>query len=300
MNIEELVRYLKEILMTGRKEHIPLEIAGALLFGSWSQGSQGISSDADLLVVAENINPKRHRRGTEIALIKRYFPELSLDILLLTKKEVISNFLNHNPLFLDIAEDGIIILDDNHFLQNQILETRDYIREKGIERYGDGWLFPVVKGAPAYLSKVSNQDFSQAMIKDGERDIGIGQRLIEAGYYDKAVYHFQQSTEKSIKSILIAMGIFQKTHLIGRVLRKVVAEKDIPIKWKDKLIEVAEISESIEPEVSLSRYPGIINDSLWLPFEEYSKEDANGAMAKAERSLSIAKGFIKDWFSKVP
>ncbi len=72
MNIEELVRYIKG-LMTGRKEHIPLEIAGALLFGSWSQGSQGISSDADLLVVAENINPKRHRRGTEIALIKRYF-----------------------------------------------------------------------------------------------------------------------------------------------------------------------------------------------------------------------------------
>ena len=299
MNIEELVRYIKG-LMTGRKEHIPLEIAGALLFGSWSQGSQGIRSDVDLLVVAENINPKRHRRGTEIALIKRYFPELSLDILLLTKKEVISNFFNHNPLFLDIAEDGIIILDDNHFLQNQILETRDYIREKGIKRFEDGWVFPVVKGAPAYLSKVSNQDFSLAMIKDGERDFGIGQRLIEAGYYDKAVYHFQQSTEKSIKSILISMGIFQKTHLIGRVLRKVVAEKDIPIKWKDKLIEVAEISESIEPEVSLSRYPGIIGDTLWLPFEEYSKEDANGAMAKAESSLSIAKGFIEDWFSPVP
>ena len=300
MNIEELVRYLKEILMTGRKEHIPLEIDGALLFGSWSQESQDISSDVDLLVVAENINPKRHRRGTEIALIKRYFQELSLDILLLTKKEVISNFLNHNPLLLDIAEDGIIILDDNHFLQNQILETRDYIREKGIKRFEDGWVFPVVKGAPAYLSKVSNQDFSQAMIKDGERDFEIGQRLIEAGYYDKAVYHFQQSTEKSIKSILIAMGIFQKTHLIGRVLRKVTAERDIPIKWKDKLIEVAEISESIEPEVSLSRYPGIIDDSLWLPFEEYSKEDADGAMAKAERSLSIAKEFIKDWFSQVP
>ena len=151
MNIEELVRYLKERLTTERKEDIPLEIAGALLFGSWCQGSQDISSDVDLLVVAENINPKRHRRGTEIALIKRYFPELSLDVLLLTKKEVISNFSNHNPLFLDIAEDGIIILDDNHFLQNRFLETRDYIREKGIKRFEDGWVFPVVKGTPAYL-----------------------------------------------------------------------------------------------------------------------------------------------------
>lgn len=298
MNIEELVRYLKERLTTGRKECFPLEIAAVLLFGSWPQGIETPDSDVDLLVVAENINPKRHRRGTEIALIKRYFPELSLDILLLAKKEVISNFMNHNPLFLDIAEDGMIILDDNNFLQNLILETRDYIREKGIKRFEDGWVFPVVKGAPAYLSKVSNQDFSQAMLKDGERDFGIGQRLTEAGYYDKAVYHFQQSVEKSIKSILIAMGIFQKTHLIGGVLRKVLAESGVPIKWKEGLIEIAEISEGIEPEVSLSRYPGIIDDSLWLPFEEYSQEDANGAMTKAERSLSIAKGFTEDWFTK--
>jgi len=38
---------------------------------------------------------------------------LPLDILLLTPEEVISNFKNHNPLFLDIAEEGIIILDKN-------------------------------------------------------------------------------------------------------------------------------------------------------------------------------------------
>jgi len=132
------------------------------------------------------------------------------------------------------------------------------------------------------------------------RKLPIGKRLTEIGYYDKAVYHFQQSIEKSIKSVLIAMGVFQKTHLIGAILRKVITERDDIPKWKKELIEIAEISESIEPEMSLSRYPGIIRDSLWLPFEEYSKEDADGAMAKAEKTLSIAVIFVEDWFSATP
>jgi HEPN domain-containing protein len=95
------------------------------------------------------------------------------------------------------------------------------------------------------------------------------------------------------------MGIFQKTHLTGGVLRKVVSEKDALQKWKKTLIEIAEISEAIEPEVSLSRYPAIIDDSLWLPFDEYRREDAENAMEKSEKTLSIAKGFVEDWFSNV-
>jgi len=97
---------------------------------------------------ADGINPKRHRRGTEIASIKRFFLEFSLDILLLTESEVLSNFRNHNPLFLDIAEEGIIILDYENFLHRLLAETRDYIKRRGIKRFGDGWIFPVEKGTP--------------------------------------------------------------------------------------------------------------------------------------------------------
>ncbi len=62
------------------------------------------------------------------------------------------------------------------------------------------------------------------------------------------------------------------------------------------LINTTEISESIEPEVSLSRYPGIIEDRLWLPFEEYEKQDAEKAMKKADKVLLIAKDFLDYWF----
>ncbi len=65
-----------------------------------------------------------------------------------------------------------------------------------------------------------------------------------------------------------------------------------------KLIDAAEISESIEPEVSLSRYPGIIGDKLLLPFEEYEIQDAENAMKKAEKVLIISKAFFGYWFDE--
>ncbi|MGB9715444.1 MAG: HEPN domain-containing protein [Thermodesulfovibrionales bacterium] len=298
MKRKQLVDYIKRALATEGKKSLPFDIVAALLFGSWAKGSETPDSDIDLLIVADRINTKLHRRGKEIADIKHCIPGLSLDVQLLTKEEVISNFRNHNPLFLDIAIEGIIILDKDKFLRNLMLETKEYLKQRGIKRFGDGWIFPVEKGVPTYLSRVSNKDFSYAMLKDGERDFQIGERLIKDGFYDKAVYHFQQSVEKAIKAVLIAMGVFQKTHFIGEVLRGVISKKDIPIRWKPDLIEVAEISEEIEPEVSLSRYPGIIDDSLWLPFDEYEKEDADRAMEKAVKALSVARGFVEDWFSK--
>lgn len=299
MNREKLIKDIKTELMAADKKSIPFHISAALLFGSVAQKTETRDSDVDLLVIAEGVNPKRHRRGSEIACIKHCVQAFPLDVLLLTKEEVLSNFRNHNPLFLDIAEEGIMILDSENFLQNLVSETKDYIKKKGIKRFGDGWIFPVEKGSPAYLSKVSNKDFSYAMLKDSERDFEIGKKLAEVAYFDKAVYHFQQSVEKSVKAILITMGVFQKTHLIGGILRKVLSEKSGIEGKKSALLEVAEISETIEPEVHLSRYPGIIADSLWLPFNEYKKEDADGAMQKAEKALSVAKGFVEDWFSNI-
>ncbi len=78
---------------------------------------------------------------------------LPLDILLPTPAEVDSNFRNHNPLFLDIAEDGILILDKDDFLRGLISETREYIRQKGIERFGDGWIFPVRKVVSTHVNR---------------------------------------------------------------------------------------------------------------------------------------------------
>lgn len=277
---------------------LPFSIRAVVVFGSTARGRATESSDVDLLVVAEDIPEKLHRRAEEIVRIKHHFPGLPLDVLLLTPEETRSNFNNHNPLFLDIAEEGVILIDADDFLRDLVQKTKAYIRSRGIKKFHDAWKFPVEAGVATYLSEVSNQDFSSAMLKDGERDFVIGNKLLDDGFYDKAVYHFQQAVEKCVKAVLIALGVFQKTHFVGQVLRELSSGNEVPDKWKNLLLEAAEISEAIEPEISLSRYPGIINNKLWLPFDEYEKQDADGARQKAEKTLFIAKQFTESWFKK--
>ena len=202
MNTTEMITAIKHALETSR---FPFAVSGAVLFGSHANNSFTPDSDIDLLVVAENINPKLHRRKKEMLALKRSLPVKPLDLLLLTPDEVISNFTNHNPLFLDIAEDGIIITDSENFLSDLIEETRKYIQVRGIKRIKDGWQFPVAYRAATALSGVSNKDFVEAMLKDGERDFSIGKNLLRDEFFDKSVYHFQQSVEKCIKSVLVAV-----------------------------------------------------------------------------------------------
>src|SRR3989337_3997686 len=106
----------------------PIKIIAVVIYGSWAKGVQTEDSDLDILIISNEINPKKHKRGREIAQIKEWLSiGLPLDILLLTADECISNFRNHNPLFLDIAWEGMILIDKNDFLKDLINETRDYI-----------------------------------------------------------------------------------------------------------------------------------------------------------------------------
>jgi HEPN domain-containing protein/predicted nucleotidyltransferase len=273
-------------------------IVSAAVFGSAAVGRATRHSDIDLLVVSANLPHQRHRRSALIAEIKRSLPGVPLDVLLLTPAEVESNFTNHNPLFLDIAEDALVLVDSDGALRQGIERTRQYVRERGIVRTATGWRFPVVAGAPTLLSNVSNRDFAQAMLDDAGRDRQIGDVLRDDSFYDKAVYHYQQAVEKAVKAILIAVGVFEKTHFVGTLLRKVTQENPVvPDSWRSRLQRAAAISEELEPDVSLSRYPGIIQNQLWLPRAEYSADRALEAGALAQEALDSATAFVDDWFT---
>jgi hypothetical protein len=43
---------------------------------------------------------------------------------------------------------------------------------------------------------------------------------------------------------------------------------------------------------------GFYNDALWLPSEEYGRDDAEAAAAKAAKAVTIAERFVKDWFAE--
>ena len=275
----------------------PIKIIAAVIYGSWAKGMQTEDSDLDILIISDEINPKKHKRGREIARIKEWLSiGLSLDILLLTTDECISNFRNHNPLFLDIACEGVILIDQNNFLKSLIDETRDYILQRKLEKLIDGWKFPVLYRQETFLSEVSNKDFAVVMLTDGDRDFNIGMSLIREGFYDKAVYHFQQSVEKSVKAVLISFGEFKKTHYVGGVLINRLKIMELEQDWKEKLSIIAKISDEIEPEVTWSRYPGIDNGTLWVPYQEYTLKDAMEVKEKSENVIKVAKDFIQWWF----
>ncbi|NLJ48459.1 MAG: hypothetical protein GX428_02580 [Candidatus Atribacteria bacterium] len=58
------------------------------------------------------------------------------------------------------------------------------------------------------------------------------------------------------------------------------------------------MSTEIEPEVTWNRYPGIDNDSLWIPAEEYSLEDANNVKEKSQTILKTSQEFYRWWFKE--
>jgi len=58
------------------------------------------------------------------------------------------------------------------------------------------------------------------------------------------------------------------------------------------------LSARMEPEVSLSRYPGMTGDDrLWIPSEEYKREDADEACQQATRVAAMARAFVAEWFA---
>ncbi len=275
----------------------PIAIISVAIYGSWAKRGQTEDSDLDILMISDEINPKKHKRGKEIAQIKGCLSiGLPLDILLLTTGECISNFRNHNPLFLDIAWEGIILIDKNDFLKELVKETRDYILHRKLEKLTDGWRFPVLYRQATFLSEVSNKDFAIVMLTDGDRDFNIGNSLIKEGFYDKAVYHFQQAVEKSVKAVLISFGEFKRTHYVGEILIDRLKGIELDQNWKEKLSIIAKISGEIEPEVTWSRYPGIDSGTLWVPYHEYTLKDAMEVKEKSEDVIKVAKDFIHWWF----
>jgi len=276
---------------------LPITVISAVIYGSWARGDQTEDSDIDILLISNEINPKRKRRGKEIASFKEVlFLGYPLDILLLTPDECISNFENHNPLFLDIAEEGIVLIDKENFLKNLIEKTKTYIVQKGLIKSPDGWSFPVLFREATLLSEISNRDFAMAMLKDGEHDYEIGIYIMEKGFYDKAVYHFQQAIEKAIKAVLISLGEFKKTHFVGDILAEKLQRVELDPTWKERLYNIAKISNEVEPEVTWSRYPGIDAGRLWIPFQEYTVEDGDEVKEKSEKVIRIANDFISWWF----
>jgi len=277
-------------------EHFGDRLKAIVAFGSMATDQAKNRSDLDLLVVATDLPAKWGERVPQIVAVQRKLRvRRYLDILLVTPEECRANFESHNPLYLDIAFDGVVLFDQD-FVAKLMEETRAYVARRGIIRKKTGWKFPVEYRKETPLSKVTNGNWARVWIEDAVRDLEVAQLVKTQELYEKAVYYCQQAVEKCIKAILICWGEFEKSHYVSETLVECLNEQTIDPEWREKLRKVAEIGEDIEPEVWRTRYPGRTGDTFWIPAEEYDDKKAEDCIEKTEYVVKITKEFVDWWF----
>jgi len=270
------------------------DVAAIVIFGSFTK--DGVYRDIDLLVAVEAIDEPALDRKEEIQAIRRAIGlPLPLDMLLLSKEECRDNFQAHLPLFLDIAFDGYVVHDDG-FFRPLVKATKRYVEERGIERTDTGgWRFPVARRRSTTLSALQNKDWAHIWLNDAKQDMAAAINLFEAGIFDKCVTHCQQTTEKVIKAALACFGRLEKSHYVSDILVSEAKAQSLG-DWEDKLVKLAAWARDLEPDATLSRYPGMFRGRLWIPYDQYDEVRAEEALRKARQALDMGRAFVDWWF----
>jgi hypothetical protein len=107
-----------------------------VLFGSVARGQAGASSDIDLLVVAEgfprSLRDRRRPLLEEWERVRAANGLASIPWNLVPKSVEEARY--HSPLYLDVVEDGVLILDRGGFFAAVLAEMRQRMRALGSRR----------------------------------------------------------------------------------------------------------------------------------------------------------------------
>lgn len=115
-------------------DRVPL--ISIVLFGSVARRDARSTSDVDVLLVAEGQPRSQAERrqpfldAWESARVPRGLPPVEWNLIVKTPDEA----TYRSPLYLDMVEDAILILDRGHFFQNVLAGMRARMRELGSRR----------------------------------------------------------------------------------------------------------------------------------------------------------------------
>lgn len=115
------------------KEYLKENLVSIVLFGSRAREEEKITSDYDLLLIAEKlpVRPLQRVRYVRRPLVGKI--EEKIGIIAKTRGEIDRGF---PPLYLDIGLDGIILYDRG-FMADRIDRIRAIITQAGLERVRD-------------------------------------------------------------------------------------------------------------------------------------------------------------------
>lgn len=134
-----------------------------------------------------------------------------------------------------------------------------------------------------------------AFLKEAHTDLRPARLLKDGSEYSRAVAACQQAVEKAAKAALALKGIIVMEHQVADRLVKAFPE----------LKEGREIGRKIktlEWEGTKTRYPlfGRVDLPIWTPSDQYSKDDANEAIADAEFVIKAIVTFLKQTYQLEP
>lgn len=117
-------------------------LVSVVLFGSIPRGLQDARSDIDLLIVTEKDVSKDFLKDIRIDFLLKY--TVQLDMIVLSRQDVIDNFEHFSPLFLTFAL-GITILVDDGFFEREYFGFLKRLKEEDIKYVEGGKVWDLKK-----------------------------------------------------------------------------------------------------------------------------------------------------------
>lgn len=121
-------------------------------------------------------------------------------------------------------------------------------------------------------------DKASAWMRQAENDLDWASDSLSSGYFAQACFICQQVGEKALKAVAYARGADEvRSHSIKNIARDLNMNGEIL-----KAVSVLDLY------YTTGRYPDVLPDNL-PPFEFFSREQAEEAIALAESILRTAK-----------
>lgn len=131
-----------DALVTALAEGLHGALWGLVLFGSAARGEAGEASDLDILIVADALPDKFLAR---MQLLRSLLPNRiggKTSLIAKTRAEFEGGFPSY---YLDLALDGVILYDREHYMRQKLERVRSLIHAAGLTRrrtgYGFLWLW---------------------------------------------------------------------------------------------------------------------------------------------------------------
>lgn len=120
---QKLVSILLEALEDG--------LTSVVLFGSRARGEAKGYSDWDVFLVADGIPKNPFERGVYLREVLFSGGVTGVSLLARTRAEFESDL---RPIYLDLAHDGVILLDREGYIGQRFFEIKEIVKEAGLRR----------------------------------------------------------------------------------------------------------------------------------------------------------------------